>query len=222
MWGVNGRAAFLAEEAGAERVVLFDGMDPTAEFSAEHAVRGSAIRYVQGDLHDEVGVAELGVFDVVWCTGVIYHSPNPYQLIEHLRRLTGHRLVLGTHLIPEVPFLPGACLFLPGLPRSARDAFASGLPQKAPILWGLTSDFDYTPGLGYANCWWGITRTALSAMLEVAAFGILEENLASALWVDLIAVPADRPSVIPPTSFSRQRGRDRLAAYAERSRPTWA
>jgi hypothetical protein len=59
-------------------------------------------------------------------------------------------------------------------------------------------------------------------MLEVAAFGILEENLASALWVDLIAVPADRPSVIPPTSFSRQRGRDRLAAYAERSRPTWA
>ena len=222
MWGVHGRAAFLAEEVGAERVVLFDGMDPTAEFSAEHARRESAVRYVQGDLHDEVGVADLGVFDVVWCTGVIYHSPNPYQLIEHLRRLTSEHLVLGTLLIPEVPFLPGACLFLPGLPRSVRDAFASCLPHSAPILCGLTTDFDYTPELGYANCWWGITPTALSSMLEVAAFETLEENAGSAFWVDLIAVPTQRPSVIPSTSFSRQRGKDRLTAYTEKSRPTWA
>ncbi len=221
VWGVHGRAAFLAEEVGAERVVLFDGMDPTAEFSAEHARRGSAVRYVQGDLHDEIGVAELGVFDVVWCTGVIYHSPNPYQLIEHLRRLTGEHLVLGTLLIPEAS-TPGVCLFLPGLPRSVRDAFASSLPQKAPSLWGLTTDFDYTPGLGYANCWWGITRTALGSMLEVAGFETLEDNADSAFWVDLIAVPTDRPSVTPSTSFSRRRGKDRLGTYTEKSRPTWA
>lgn len=217
MWQVHGRAAFLAEEAGAERVVLFDGMDPSAEFAAEHARRGSAVRYVQGDLHDEVGVAELGVFDLVWCTGVIYHSPNPYQLIEHLRRLTGERLVLGTHVIPEVPFLSNVCLFLPGLPQAVRDAFASSLPKKAPILWGFTTDFDYTPGLGYANCWWAMTRTALNSMLEVAAFETLDSNDDSAFWVDVIAAPTARPSVIPPTSFSRQRGRDR--AYTEQSRP---
>lgn len=217
MWQVHGRAAFLAEEAGAERVVLFDGMDPSAEFAAEHARRGSAVRYVQGDLHDEVGVAELGVFDLVWCTGVIYHSPNPYQLIEHLRRLTGERLVLGTHVIPEVPFLSNVCLFLPGLPQAVRDAFASSLPKKAPILWGFTTDFDYTPRLGYANCWWAMTRTALNSMLDVAAFETLDSNDDSAFWVDLIAAPTARPSVIPPTSFSRQRGRDR--AYTEQSRP---
>lgn len=222
MWGVDGRVAFLAEEAGAQRVVLFDGMDPSAEFAAEHARRRSTVKYVQGDLHDEVGAAGLGVFDVVWCTGVIYHSPNPYQLIEHLRRLTGTRLVLGTHVIPEVPFLPNACLFLPGMPHPVRDAFAARLPEKAKALWGLTTDFDYTPGLGYANCWWGISRTAVSSMLEVARFETLEENASSPYWVDLIAVPIDRPSVIPSTSFSRQRGLERLATYSDQSRPRWA
>jgi SAM-dependent methyltransferase len=222
MWGVHGRVAFLAEEAGAERVVLFDGMDPTAEFAAEHTRRGSAVRYVQGDLHDEVGIADLGVFDVVWCTGVIYHSPNPYQLIEHLSRLTGERLVLGTHILPEVPSLPNACVFLPGLPRAVRDEFASSLPEKAPLLWGLTTDFDYTPGLGYANCWWMMSDTALNSMLEVAAFEVLEKNFDPPYWVDLVAAPTGRQSVIPSTSFSRQRGQDRLAAYPEQSRPGWA
>lgn len=32
MWGINGGMAFHAEQAGANRVVLCDGMDPTPEF----------------------------------------------------------------------------------------------------------------------------------------------------------------------------------------------
>jgi SAM-dependent methyltransferase len=222
MWGIHGEVAFLAEEVGAKRVVLFDGMDPSAEFIAEHARRRSTVRYIQGDLHDEVGVADLGLFDVVWCTGVIYHSPNPYLLLEHLRRLAGERLVLGTQIVPELPFLANACLFLPGLPQAVRDAFASRLPEKAPLLLGLTTDFDYTPGLGYANCWWAMSPTALNSMLEVAAFEVLDRNSDSPYWLDLVAVPTDRPSVIPSSSFSRQRGQDRLAGYPEQSRPGWA
>jgi hypothetical protein len=222
MWGVHGEVAFLAEEAGAERVVLFDGMDPSAEFAAEHARRDSAVRYVQGDLHDEVGITEIGTFDVVWCTGVIYHSPNPCQQIEHLSRLTKERLVLGTHVIPELPFLANACLFLPGLPQSVRAAFASRLGGKAPLLWGLTTDFDDTPGMGYANCWWVMSPSALDSMLKVAAFEVLEASSDSPYWLDVIAAPTGRPSVIPPTSFSRQRGEDRIASYSGQSRPGWA
>jgi len=78
MWGVDGDVAFAAERAGASRVVLFDGMDPTEPFQAKHRDAGSQVAYVQGDLHDPEDVQRLGTFDVVWCTGVIYHSPNPY------------------------------------------------------------------------------------------------------------------------------------------------
>ena len=88
MWSVHGRAAFLAEEAGASRVAIFDGMDPTEEFSEEHESRSSSVRFIQGDLHDAVAIEGLGRFDVVWCTGVLYHTPNPFLAIEHLRRLT--------------------------------------------------------------------------------------------------------------------------------------
>ena len=69
MWGVNGHVAFRAERAGATRVVLFDGMDPTPEFEEEHRRSGSHVTYVQGDLHDPEDVRRLGTFDVVWCAG---------------------------------------------------------------------------------------------------------------------------------------------------------
>jgi len=41
MWGVDGDVAFAAERAGASRVVLFDGMDPTEPFQAKHRDAGS-------------------------------------------------------------------------------------------------------------------------------------------------------------------------------------
>lgn len=46
MFQVAGEASFLAEEAGATRVVLLDGMDPSEEFQAKHAARSSAVRYL--------------------------------------------------------------------------------------------------------------------------------------------------------------------------------
>ena len=38
MFDISGRVAFLAEAAGAERVVLFDALDPSEQFQSEHAI----------------------------------------------------------------------------------------------------------------------------------------------------------------------------------------
>ena len=104
------------------------------------------------------------------------------------------------------------CLFLPGLPEGVRAAFASRLPGEAPILWGLTTDFNDTPTWGYANCWWMLSRSALDSMLDIAGFTSLESSSDSPYWVDLIAAPTGRASVLPPTSFARERGKSRIAA----------
>src|SRR3954470_7432267 len=77
MWKVNGRIAFVAEEAGATSVTGLDVMAPTPEYEAEYERRGSGVRFVQGDLHDPALVDQVGPHDVVWCSGVLYHSPNP-------------------------------------------------------------------------------------------------------------------------------------------------
>jgi SAM-dependent methyltransferase len=221
MYGIHGLIAFLAEEAGAESVALFDGMDPSPEFVAEHEKRGSKVRYTQGDLHDPVAVAELGRFDVVWCAGVIYHSPNPYLLIEHLRLITRETLMLATHIVPEIPGFPSACIWYPGLPEEARRTFADAHGGRADSLWGASTEFDRTEALGYANFWWGITPSALRGMLDVANFEVLEERLPDPFIADVLARPVDRPSVIPGPEFARERGKKRLEEFAE-PRPPWA
>ena len=103
MFGVDGELAFLAEESGATKVALFDAMDPTERFEATHRARGSRLQFFQGDLHDPDVVDELGPFDVVWCSGVIYHSPHPMLQLQHLRRLTLDTVVVGSLVLPEVP-----------------------------------------------------------------------------------------------------------------------
>jgi hypothetical protein len=209
MWNMHGAMAFLAEEAGATRVVLMDGMDPTEQFEAERRRRDSEVRYVQGDLHDSALVEELGSFDVVWCTGVIYHSPNPYLLIESLRALTARRLLLGTLTIPEVPGFPAACLWYPGMPQSARRAFAAGYGGPSTTYLGMTTPLDRSPLAGYSNCWWGLTRSAVHGMLDAARLRVIEEFQDQAFALDVLAEPVPGQSLIPPVDFARRRGKQR-------------
>jgi hypothetical protein len=205
MWQMHGRMPFVAEEAGATAVTAVDAMDPTPEFESERERRGSAVRFVQGDLHDPLTLQEVGPHDFVWCSGVIYHSPNPYGLIEHLRRLTGRLIYLGTEIVPEVPGFDQACVFYPGLDERSRRAYGSVHgPGHGAI--GVNSPFDATPGLGYANYWWGITPSALRAMVRTARFEIVEELRPDPFTMSLLARPVPGDSVIPPLELARERG----------------
>jgi len=210
MWQMHGRMAFVAEEAGATAVTAVDAMDPTPEFGRERARRDSRVRFVQGDLHDPLTVEAIGRHDFVWCSGVIYHSPNPYVLIEHLRRLTGQLIYLGTQIVPEVPGFEGACVFYPGLCESSRRAHGSvhGAGHNAI---GVNSPFDATPGLGYANYWWGITPSALRAMVRTARFEIVEEMHPDPFAMSVLARPVAGGSVIPAPELARERGQARDA-----------
>lgn len=177
MWGVSGAIAFAAEAAGATAVTAVDVMPPTPEYEAEHARRDSAVRFVRGDLHDPAVVDEVGVHDVVWCSGLIYHAPHPLLTLERLRALTGRTLLLATESLPEVPGLRGACVFYPGADRR---------PFAAPGRVGLEGPFD--PSQGYANWWWGITRSALEGMVEASGFTVAEVH-DDALHLTLVATP---------------------------------
>ena len=165
MWSVDGAIAFLAEEAGAKRVTGVDVMEPTREFESQRRRRDSSVRFVRGDLHDQATVGAVGVHDVVWCNGLLYHSPNPLLALERLRALTGELLILGTQTLPELPGLQGACVFYPGLPPAGRGVYA---PAGSGGKVGIDSAFDSAGS--YANWWWGITPSALRGMLRAAGF----------------------------------------------------
>ncbi len=161
MWSVHGAIAFAAEDAGAREVSGMDIMGETPEFRTEHARRGSKMRFVQGDLHDEVALAGLGVHDVVWCSGVLYHAPHPLLTLERLRSVTRETLILATETIPERIGRRNVCVFAPE-------------PGSHPTH---TEPFD--PANSYGNWFWAITPSALRAMLRATGFEIVEEHRTS-------------------------------------------
>ena len=165
MWNVDGAIAFAAHDAGATTVTGLDVMEPTPAFEAGRARHGDAVRFVRGDVHDPDVIAEVGVHDVVWCSGLLYHAPHPLLTLERLRELTGQTLLLSTESLPEVPGLRGACVFYPGADRR---------PFAAPGRVGLESAFD--PARGYENWWWGITPSALDGMLTATGFRAVETH----------------------------------------------
>jgi hypothetical protein len=126
-------------------------------------------------VHDEEVVAEVGTHDVVWCSGVLYHSPNPLLALERLRELTADLLILQTMTLPELPGVQQGVVFYPGVPNP-------GLYAR----WGEEAARSLRlpePGEDrYAPWWWGISRSALAAMLRAARFEPVEQ------WGDPFAV----------------------------------
>jgi len=189
MWSVHGRIAFIAEECGATAVTAMDVMAPTPEYEAEHQRRESTVRFIRGDIHDQATVEEVGPHDVVWCSGLLYHAPNPMLTLERLRALTTQTLILATETIPEVPGMSQACVFLPGLSAPDRALHAAARPHG--LAHGIHTAFE--PEQGYSAWWWGLTRSAVLGMLDAAGFTV-GEQLGGPLHTTIIAsarTPAD-------------------------------
>lgn len=184
MWEAHGEVAFRAEEAGAEPVTAFDGMNPTDEYLREHERRSSAVRFVQGDIHDPAAAEAIGEHDVVWCTGLLYHTPNPLLMLGRLASITRETLILATHTIPEVPGVEGACVLFPALSDEGRAAHAQAWP---PGTMGVTEPFEPGPLMTYANYWWGISPSALMGMLAVSGFEPVEVSKGSPFSIDVVA-----------------------------------
>ena len=178
MWERHAEVAFLAEDVGATKVTAVDVTPATAEYEAERARRGSEMRFIQGDLHAQETIREVGKHEVAWCSGVLYHTPNPYDTVTQLREYTSDVLIVVTAIMPEVPGVAQACVFYPGLPEprrlahdNAHRAISAGKSRDAARV-GLTNPFD--PDQWWDNWWWGISPSALRAMLTTAGFDVVE------------------------------------------------
>jgi hypothetical protein len=213
----HGEIALVAEAAGAREVTLFDAGDVNlTEFPEKQRQRESNVRFVQGDLEDPESLKEVGVHDIVWCTGVIYHTPNPVQQLLHLREITRELLYLGTATIPELPGVEQACVYYPFLDDAARRPYARAMYRSEEMI-GVGPPFDARPMFGYANFWWGITPSALRAMLRTARFEVVEERRVreSPFGTELVARPIAEAPLLPPRWYYRERGRRRTSGQEQ-------
>ena len=169
MWGVNGEYAFIAEEAGATAVKAVDVFGPTPEFEEKRIARGSRVEFILGDITGAQTLARIGQVDVVFCAGVLYHHPSPFDLLVALRRICRETLILRTSTIPEVRGLPNAAVYFPMLDAKARDLWnlkSLGLLHQA----GISNAFQ--PSEGYGNWFWGLTPSCLESLLATAGFRV--------------------------------------------------
>jgi len=153
MWRIDGANAFAAEAAGAGRVTGVDVMGPTPAFEERQA--GSKVRFVQGDVNDPELAERIGRHEIVWCSGVLYHVPDPLLTVRRLAELTERRLLLATEVLPargrRAAWLPTAADH-PGAP--------AGEPERLE---------DYAPW------YWLPSPAAVRSMLVVAGLCVTHE-----------------------------------------------
>ncbi len=92
--GIGHFSRFLADLGLS--VAAFDGR---AENIAEAQRRHPDVRFSVQDIENP-SVQQLGVFDLVLCTGLLYHLENPSLAIRHLNALTGKVLVIESMVSP--------------------------------------------------------------------------------------------------------------------------
>jgi len=168
MWGVHGAYAFHAHARGAVAVVGFDRAPATPEFLARNAELGDPVRFVRGDVNAAGVEALLGRADVVFCSGVLYHMPNPVHTLGQLHRVCKQVLILTSAIIPERAE-PQAAIFFPYLDAEARRRLAF---RGKGLRRGL--DTEFAPEKEYGNWFWGLTPSCIRAMLRTAGFEVLE------------------------------------------------
>jgi hypothetical protein len=169
MWGVNGEYSFIAEEAGATTVKAIDVFGPTPEFEEKKRARRSKVEFVLGDITRADTLARVGEVDVVFCAGVLYHHPSPFDILVALRQICRETLILRTSTIPEIDGLPNAAVFFPMLDAQARELWnlrRLGLRRQA----GITGEFQ--PADGYGNWFWGLTPSCVISLLKTAGFRV--------------------------------------------------
>jgi SAM-dependent methyltransferase len=153
MWRIDGANAFAAEQAGASVVTAVDVMAPTPAFLDRAA--GSQVRFIQGDINDVATAEQAGTHDVVWCSGVLYHCPDPLLTLQRLNAVTGTRLLLATEVLPA---RGRTAVYLP----TRRDH--PGAPESVPSEVG-----------GYAPWYWLPSPGAVRAMLALVGLRVDRE-----------------------------------------------
>ena len=168
MWLVDGRFSFFAEDCGAKEVVAFDIIEPSLTFREEMERKKSQVQFVQGDLMEDDSLCRLGKFDVVFCSGVIYHLPDPIIGLQRIRSICTGCALIGTAVIGE-GFLRNRAVYYPCMDSLTRKWWNYGSKEKKIAL-----DSPYDPSLGYANWFWGMSPSCVASMLYSVGFSILD------------------------------------------------
>jgi len=97
----GGHTFALARRRGVERVLGIEARKSNIERARfmQDLLRVDDVKFVQADL-EKTALNEFGKFDAIFCSGLLYHLPEPWKLIAEIARIAP-RLFIWTHYADE-------------------------------------------------------------------------------------------------------------------------
>lgn len=187
LWGTTSEKVSVAAGAGASRLAMLDiareGSELWQAFDERLTDEGISREDVDHITADITSVDPANRFDVVHCSGVIYHVPDPVQTLAAVRRLTAEYLVLASVVAPPeirnsagtITFAPGQALFLPHLDDRALTVLKVHLSEGGVRAVGIDIPEHRWSLDDYAPWWWLFTTSALRQMLVVVGFQVIDD-----------------------------------------------
>lgn len=188
LWGVVNEKVSVAHRHGASALTMIDIAAPGGGLweAFEARMRRAGVSGCRALVRDVSALAPGDVprpFDVVHCSGVLYHHPNPVALLGALRRITGEHMVLSTAITRELVVnrhgayhVPSSgAIFVPALSERARRVLAAHWRRVAPGALGITEPDAFRPD-DFAPWWWLPTAEAAAAMCRAAGFAVQDRG----------------------------------------------
>jgi hypothetical protein len=191
LWGLINEKASVAMRAGASSVTMIDIAPQDHELWSEfenHLNKNGlpTCERLSYDATSEIFANSGRMYDVIHCSGIIYHLPSPYRLIETLWRVTRETLILTSMTVPEIiendagslDLTEGLSAYIPGLRGKTAKVVQRHFELMNLQVHTITTDMgeawcvDGQPNFG--PWWWLITPSLLQSMAETVGFEILE------------------------------------------------
>lgn len=90
----GGHSFALAQNAAVEKVLAVEARKENIEKAkfVQNLLKDDKVEFVEADL-EKIDLAKFGEFDAVFCSGLLYHLPEPWKLIEQCQKLSPNMFI---------------------------------------------------------------------------------------------------------------------------------
>jgi hypothetical protein len=197
LWGTVGEKVTTAYQAKCRAVTMIDAMPQRSEWwekffvhAEQKGVPRSAIEARIADLEKENFPQLAGTHDFVNCAGVLYHVPNPLNVMRNLSLIAGRFLAITTQVVPErivnasgvIEVPAGQALFIPSLTPGQKAVLKQFYDENNYKVTHVNRDgppFFKDGKFNYGPSFWLPTQDMVVAWIRIFGLEVIDSGLLS-------------------------------------------
>ena len=193
LWGTVNEKLTVAVKAGAKEATMIDIVPQKSELWHLFHERCRSIgvadyRYFTGDICEVNAVRNLGNYDFVHCSGIIYHVGDLFNFLKNLYQIANRYLIITSMIVPDVvenslgkvEFKEGKCCFIPLLSGKTKEILAAHFTSLGVTIKGINGSIPkfILPSLdcNTGPWWWLFSPSTLKGMIELFPGKIIDEG----------------------------------------------